>query len=426
MLSKMSTSNQRAKTLLAIVGIVALVAVIALGIALTNEDWHANLELQIAYALPGPVVNGCQLKPLAVCPNANLSGVKLSGINLTYATLSGANLNGADLSNARLSGAILSGARLVRAKLNNANLSRADLSGARMYYGELRALNLAGANLRGALLYCDDLAPDSIYSDTKTSNGVVVNSYSEWRLKCKGLAFPFASDGVGVTIPCGDAQIARTIDKEEKHTLALDYEPLDLVDVGIFDVPIVEGASARMMRYDAAAAYAQLVAAARMGGHTLQALSGYRSYARQDVVFAGWVKGEIEDAQKVGQPIGLAEATQRANRYSAIAGHSEHQLGTVMDVSTPELGGKLDEALAQTDAGRWLAAHAHEFGFAISYPENKENLTGYQWEPWHLRWIGMADATELFKQDYLNPNTEITLARYLAKKMTLRDCSTIQ
>jgi|GEM_PF-2287625 len=418
--------SQRAKTILALVGAIAIVAAIALGVVLTNEPARVNLELQIAYILPGSVVNGCELKPLAQCANVNLSNAKLNGLNLTWMDLRGADLTGADLSHTRLTGANLSGTRLVRAKLNHTNLRRADLSRARVYYGELRGLDLTGANLQGALLYCADFAPDSIFVSTKTSNGVVVNSYSEWRLKCKGLAYPFASDGAGVTIPCSNPDVPRVVDKEEKHTAASDYEPIDLVDVGIFGVPIVEGASARLMRYDAAAAFAQMVFAARAEGHTIQALSGFRSFARQDAVFNSWVKSEMNEAQKIGLPIDQVEAAKRANRYSAMPGHSEHQLGTVMDISIPGLKDAFDEVeVAQTDAVKWLAAHAHEYGFTFSYPEGKEALTGYKWEPWHLRWIGVADASDLFKQGYLNPTNEITPARYLSKKMALRDCSTV-
>jgi len=180
------------------------------------------------------------------------------------------------------------------------------------------------------------------------------------------------------------------------------------------------------MRYDAAAAYAQMVFAARAEGYTIQALSGYRSFARQDVVFKGWVKSEMDDAQEAGLPIDQIEAAARANRYSAMPGHSEHQLGTVMDISMPGLEDPFDEGVvAQTDAVQWLTAHAHEYGFTFSYAEGKETLTGYSWEPWHLRWVGVADASDLFKQKYLDLTNEITPARYLSKKMAPRDCSTI-
>ncbi len=110
----------------------------------------------------------------------------------------------------------------------------------------------------------------------------------------------------------------------------------------------------------------------------------------------------------------MADAVVRANRYSAMAGHSEHQLGTVIDVSTSELRGALDDAFAGTETGKWLAGHADEFGFAFSYPEGKENLTGYMWEPWHLRWVGPPAARALVAAGYLNPENELTLAAYLA------------
>ncbi len=96
-----------------------------------------------------------------------------------------------------------------------------------------------------------------------------------------------------------------------------------------------------------------------------------------------------------------------------------------MDVSIPELGGTLDEALARTPEGRWLAAHAQEYGFSFSYPEGKEALTGYLWEPWHLRWVGTWEASDIFRQGYVNPNNSLTLSGYLSK-ITWRDCSTVR
>jgi D-alanyl-D-alanine carboxypeptidase len=106
-----------------------------------------------------------------------------------------------------------------------------------------------------------------------------------------------------------------------------------------------------------------LLQAARAAGHTLRIESAYRSYADQARVFA-----DIKEPGRAARP-----------------GHSEHQLGTVADLRLP--------TRAAID---WLAAHAHEFGFALSYPPGKQKLTGYRPEPWHVRYVGRELADELF------------------------------
>ncbi len=85
---------------------------------------------------------------------------------------------------------------------------------------------------------------------------------------------------------------------------------------------------------------------------------------------------------------------ERALATSAQAGHSEHQLGTTADLTSAEVGFELDQAFGQTAAGTWLVEHAWEYGFVLSYPEGTEAVTGYDYEPWHVRWIGDAAARE--------------------------------
>jgi D-alanyl-D-alanine carboxypeptidase len=77
-----------------------------------------------------------------------------------------------------------------------------------------------------------------------------------------------------------------------------------------------------------------------------------------------------------------------------------------IDVSSPEVNNRLDEKLGATEAGQWLAANASKFGFIIRYPKAKEKITGYQYEPWHLRYVGKDPAREIAK-------AELTLEEYL-------------
>jgi D-alanyl-D-alanine carboxypeptidase len=123
----------------------------------------------------------------------------------------------------------------------------------------------------------------------------------------------------------------------------------------------------------------KLLQAARRDGLQLKVVSGYRSYDRQRILFNRYVENELKKDPKISRE----GARKRANRYSAVAGHSEHQLGTAVDVLSAENGYSFsaDKTLRHVS---WLEKNAARFHFKISYPEhNKE----YEYEPWHIRWF---------------------------------------
>lgn len=124
---------------------------------------------------------------------------------------------------------------------------------------------------------------------------------------------------------------------------------------------------------EAAEAFAAMVEDAAAAGHTILARSAYRSYDTQVAVYNSHV-------QNMGQ--------ERADRVSARPGHSEHQLGTTVDVTTPQVNYQLSRALGDTAAGRWLQQNSWNYGFVMSYPYGKEHITGYSYEPWHFRYVG--------------------------------------
>ncbi|MBC7960961.1 MAG: M15 family metallopeptidase, partial [Vallitaleaceae bacterium] len=119
-------------------------------------------------------------------------------------------------------------------------------------------------------------------------------------------------------------------------------------------------------------------------GLNIYAVSGYRSYSKQETIYNGNVSsmGQVE-----------------ANKVSAIPGQSEHQTGLSMDVSCQSSGFDLVTAFGETEEGQWLAAHAHEYGFIIRYPKDKTEITQYSYEPWHIRYVGVTLATELYEKD---------------------------
>lgn len=110
-------------------------------------------------------------------------------------------------------------------------------------------------------------------------------------------------------------------------------------------------------------------------------VSGFRSAPTQKQLYENYV------AQ-----YGQAEA----DRFSARPGTSEHQTGLAIDVGRVGDTCTLDACFGTTAEGLWLAAHAHEYGFIVRYPDGKEHITGYKYEPWHLRYVGGELATTLF------------------------------
>ena len=125
------------------------------------------------------------------------------------------------------------------------------------------------------------------------------------------------------------------------------------------------------IRQEAADALAQMQKAAAAEGLSLFVISAYRSYYRQQEVYAGWAS---------------IDGTAAADRYSSRPGYSDHQTGYTYDLNSCET------SFANTPEGKWLAAHCAEYGFIIRYPEGKEAYTGYIYEPWHVRWIGVEKA----------------------------------
>ncbi len=171
--------------------------------------------------------------------------------------------------------------------------------------------------------------------------------------------------------------------------LADTFVPPGLVDL---PVPVAVRAGIRL-RQAAADAVRALVQQATADGVTLAGVSGYRSYQEQDVLYRFYV-------QQMG--------AERAARISAQPGHSEHQMGTALDFGSPENGYQLEETFGATKAGVWMQQHAAAFGFVLSYPEGKEAVTGYAYEPWHYRYLGVDVAQKVAASG-------LTLTEYLRR-----------
>lgn len=179
----------------------------------------------------------------------------------------------------------------------------------------------------------------------------------------------------------------------KEHSLPDGFKPKNLV-VPDVKFPFEGFHQKKQMRKVAANALEKLFNAANnQAGLELFAQSGYRSFDRQDAIFASNVEAYGEEA---------------ANNVSARPGESEHQTGLTMDLTSPDVGFKLNTNFGNTDEGQWLKEHAAEYGFIIRYPKGKEDITKYQYEPWHLRYVGEKAATEIMKKG-------ITLEEFLGK-----------
>ncbi|HLH22709.1 MAG TPA: M15 family metallopeptidase [Chloroflexota bacterium] len=181
----------------------------------------------------------------------------------------------------------------------------------------------------------------------------------------------------------------------QARALPADFGPDDLVRTAIGSAPQGSMPVRRLIVPDLEAMFA----AARADGVVLGIVSGYRSYASQAALFDAAVR------QQVAQGADRADAEARVNRFRARPGHSQHQLGTTVDLTSPEASNALGQRFDQSSAARWLHEHAAEYGFVIPYTEDDEPYTGYANEPWHVRWVGRDLAAFMMADGYLDRPT---------------------
>jgi len=159
-----------------------------------------------------------------------------------------------------------------------------------------------------------------------------------------------------------------TVVVNKKHRLPSNY------------VPVLENVTGGKMRPEAANALKNLLSDAEKAGNPMVVASSYRSYDTQVSTYQYWVNTQ-----------GKAEA----DRESARPGHSEHQTGLAVDLGNPDGSCRLLACFGTGIAGKWLDNNAYKYGFIIRYPEGKESLTGYIYEPWHVRYVGIDQANAI-------------------------------
>ncbi|MBA4181047.1 MAG: peptidase [Anaerolinea sp.] len=183
-------------------------------------------------------------------------------------------------------------------------------------------------------------------------------------------------------LPCNNILVP--VDKN--HRLGADCAPTDLVALP----GSASQGGEQLMRLEAKEAFLELVAAASADGYRLYATSSYRSYQQQVITYQ-------QNVAAGGQAY--------ADRTSARAGHSEHQLGTTTDVASNVAS---FEGFNGTAEAKWLADNSWRFGFIVSYPPGKEEVTGYAREDWHIRYVGRDVAKKV-------RDSGLTLHEYLLK-----------
>lgn len=151
-----------------------------------------------------------------------------------------------------------------------------------------------------------------------------------------------------------------------------------------------------LVRKEAKKAFEEMCTDMRALNLTIKIISAYRSYQAQQILYDNYINKEGQKA---------------ADTYSAKPGHSEHQTGLAVDI----YNGIMNYTnFNYTDEYKWISNNAHQYGFIIRYPKDKEHITGYKYEPWHLRYVGKELATYLYHH-------HLTLDEYHAQKLYKRN-----
>lgn len=158
---------------------------------------------------------------------------------------------------------------------------------------------------------------------------------------------------------------------DRSYTLPPSYAPDDLVPASA--AGLTGSSGTKLVRSVVIEDLAAMAAAWTAAGLTIAVESAYRSYGAQAATFESW-------ADRLGHAAALLR--------SARPGHSEHQLGTAIDVTSPGWGGRFGDWARETAEGAWMAEHAWRYGFVMSYPAGSQAQTCFSYEPWHYRWIG--------------------------------------
>ncbi len=221
-----------------------------------------------------------------------------------------------------------------------------------------------------------------------------------------------------------DSKYLMLVNKKPQNSLGQDFIPAPLTTL---TCKTYLNKEIQLESRVASALYEMLDEMHVAGNDDIMVTSGYRDYLKQRSLYNQYVQNEIStissDAYKYFgfgyikenyldkglSALSTADAKKVAHSYSALPGSSEHQTGLCVDFITSTMDGKLTEEFENTPAFIWLRDNAYKFGFILRYPEGKENVTEYTYEPWHYRFVGREAATIIHANG-------ITLEEYLNSK----------
>jgi D-alanyl-D-alanine carboxypeptidase len=197
-----------------------------------------------------------------------------------------------------------------------------------------------------------------------------------------GLSVPAAAQGV---VPTGSTTTSHSISKASSYWVVVDklrpLSPKSYAAKDLVSVPVPHVNSAPVLRKKAADAVVKMFADyTKQTGKKMQSQSAYRSYSSQVSTYAYWVRTKGKKA---------------ADLTSARPGYSEHQTGLAIDISALPSKCALNACFATTNQGKWLAKNAYKYGFILRYPKGKTAVTGYEFEPWHYRFVGKDLAAQM-------------------------------
>lgn len=183
---------------------------------------------------------------------------------------------------------------------------------------------------------------------------------------------------------------SKTVLVNQTYSLSRDYIPSDL------STPYLNSTTGQIqVEQEAGDKAKEMITQASTEGITLLVTAGYRSYDDQENLYNSMVT-----------TLGSEEA---ASKVCAKAGMSEHQTGLALDFTDDSSKTNEDESFGDTAAGQWLFQHAHEYGFILRYPKDKEDITGYSYMPWHYRYVGVDTANAIWNK---SPDHNETFEEY--------------
>lgn len=185
---------------------------------------------------------------------------------------------------------------------------------------------------------------------------------------------------------------------DEKYLLLINKQ--NKVDDSFVPSPLVKVKDAKKdieLESTAARALEAMFIEMRAQGYTdVFVTSAYRSYSYQTWLFNYYIEEEKKDDPRLTDP----EAREKVLHYSAAPGTSEHQSGLAVDLITSGMGNELDESFATYPVFDWLKENAWKFGFILRFPSDKTDITGYDYEPWHYRFVGRENAYKIWQNGF--------------------------